>query len=214
MGQEKRLCDLSIRGFTEETASESPAPGGGSVSAAMGAFGAALGSMVANLSSHKRGWDERWEEFSDWAEKGKAFQDELLHLIDADTDSFTAVMEAWRLPDGSEAEEKAKDLAVQAAVLHAIEVPLRVMEVAHQSMEVAREMAKSGLPASLSDAGVAALCARSAVMGAHLNVRINAGDLKDEAKRQELLQRAAELSEKTGRSETEILKLVDANLEC
>ncbi|MDP7558918.1 MAG: cyclodeaminase/cyclohydrolase family protein, partial [Planctomycetota bacterium] len=162
----------------------------------------------------KRGWDERWEEFSDWAEKGKAFQDELLHLIDADTDSFTAVMEAWRLPDGSEAEEKAKDLAVQAAVLHAIEVPLRVMEVAHQSMEVAREMAKSGLPASLSDAGVAALCARSAVMGAHLNVRINAGDLKDEAKRQELLQRAAELSEKTGRSETEILKLVDANLEC
>ena len=119
----------------------------------------------------------------------------------------------WTEP-ASEAEEKAKDLAVQAAVLHAIEVPLRVMEVAHQSMEVAREMAKSGLPASLSDAGVAALCARSAVMGAHLNVRINAGDLKDEAKRQELLQRAAELSEKTGRSETEILKLVDANLEC
>ncbi|MDP6850385.1 MAG: glutamate formimidoyltransferase [Planctomycetota bacterium] len=213
MDSRKRLCDLSVRGFTEETASESPAPGGGSVSAALGAFGSALGSMVANLSSHKRGWDERWDEFSDWAEKGKACQDELLHLIDEDTDSFTAVMEAWRLPDGSDAEKEVKEQAIQSAVLYAIEVPLRVMEVSHESMVVAKEMAKSGLQASLSDAGVAALCARSAVMGAHLNVRINASDLKDEPKRQELLLRASEISAQAVLAETEILKLVDTNLD-
>jgi glutamate formiminotransferase/formiminotetrahydrofolate cyclodeaminase len=206
------LAEMSIRAFTEETASESPAPGGGSVAAALGAFGAALGSMVANLSSHKRGWDQRWEEFSDWAEKGKTCQDELLRLIDEDTNAFTAVMAAWRLADGSEAEQSAKEVAVQAAVLGAIEVPLRVMEVSFKSLEVARAMAETGLPASLSDAGVAALCARSAVMGAHLNVLINAAELTDEDKRSKLLAAAEQLSTRAQTAELEILSLVNDRL--
>ena len=206
------LAEMSIRAFTEETASESPAPGGGSVAATVGAFGAALGSMVANLSSHKRGWDQRWEEFSDWAEKGKTCQNELLRLIDEDTNAFTAVMAAWRLPDGSETEKSAKEDAVQAAVLDATEVPLRVMEASFKSLEVARAMAETGLPASLSDAGVAALCARSAVMGAHLNVLINAPELTDEAKRSKLLAAAELLSTRAQAAELEILSMVNDRL--
>jgi glutamate formiminotransferase/formiminotetrahydrofolate cyclodeaminase len=190
----KLLVDRSVRGFVEETASESPAPGGGSVAATVGALGAALGTMVANLSSHKRGWDARWEEFSDWAEKGKACQDELLALVDRDTDAFNAIMASWRLPEGSEAEKAAKAEAVQAAVVGAIEVPLRIMEVARDSMEVAEAMAADGLAASLSDAGVGMLCARTAVLGAWYNVRINAGDLEDEARRAAYLERAAAIA--------------------
>ncbi len=190
----KLLVDRSVRGFVEETASESPAPGGGSVAATVGALGAALGTMVANLSSHKRGWDARWEEFSDWAEKGKACQDELLALVDRDTDAFNAIMASWRLPEGSEAEKAAKAEAVQAAVAGAIEVPLRIMEVARDSMEVAEAMAADGLAASLSDAGVGMLCARTAVLGAWYNVRINAGDLEDEARRAAYLERAAAIA--------------------
>ncbi len=190
----KLLVDQSVRGFVEETASESPAPGGGSVAATVGSLGAALGTMVANLSSHKRGWDARWEEFSDWAEKGKACQDELLALVDRDTDAFNAIMASWRLPEGSEAEKAAKAEAVQAAVAGAIEVPLRIMEVARDSMEVAEAMAADGLAASLSDAGVGMLCARTAVLGAWYNVRINAGDLEDEARRAAYLERAAAIA--------------------
>lgn len=189
----KRLTEMSVRAFTEETASESPAPGGGSVAAAVGAFGAALGTMVANLSSHKAGWDARWEEFSQWAEKGKALQVELLELVDADTDAFNAVLAAWRLPDGTPELKSAKEAAVQAAVRGAIETPLRVMEAALKSMEVAEAMAKDGLPASASDAGVAALCARAAVRGAGLNVRINLKDLADDLARARYLTRAEEL---------------------
>ncbi|MBL7009075.1 MAG: glutamate formimidoyltransferase, partial [Planctomycetes bacterium] len=205
----RRLVDRSLRGFVEETASESKAPGGGSVAAVLGALGAALGTMVANLSSHKPGWDERWEEFSDFAERGKRCHDELLRLVDEDTAAFNAIVEAWRLPDGSDAEKAAKEAAVQAAVQRAIEAPLRVMEVALESMEVAAAMAADGLQASVSDAGVAALCARSAVIGAHLNVRINAVDLADQEARDGFLARGAALQAEAERREAEVLARVD-----
>ncbi|MHC4836821.1 MAG: glutamate formimidoyltransferase [Planctomycetota bacterium] len=208
----KLLVDRSVRGFVEETASESPAPGGGSVAATVGALGAALGTMVANLSSHKRGWDARWEEFSDWAEKGKACQDELLALVDRDTDAFHAIMASWRLPEGGEAEKAAKAEAVQAAVAGAIEVPLRIMEVARDSMEVAEAMAADGLQASLSDAGVGMLCARTAVLGAWYNVRINAGDLEDEARRAAYLERAAAIAAEAESREAALRATVEARL--
>lgn len=211
-GSSRRLADLSVRGFVEETASESPAPGGGSVAAALGALGAALGTMVANLSSHKRGWDDRWEEFSEQAEAGKACYHELMHLLDADTEAFNAIMAAWRLPDGSEEEKEAKEHAVQAATCKAIEVPLRVMEVSVASMTVARAMAENGMEASASDAGVAALCARSAVMGAELNVRINVPGLTEDAKRTDYLSRAAALVEQAQESEAAILQAVTARI--
>ncbi len=207
-----RLVDRSVRGFVEETASESKAPGGGSVAAVLGALGAALGAMVANLSSHKAGWDERWEEFSDQAERGKRCHDELLRLVDEDTAAFNAIVDAWRLPDGCDEEKAAKEAAVQAAVLRAIEAPFRVMEVALESMEVAAQMAETGLEASVSDAGVAALCARSAVIGAHLNVRINAGDLADEEARGRFLERGAAIQAEAERREAEVLALVEGKL--
>ncbi len=212
MDDRSLLTDLSLRGFTEETASESPAPGGGSIAAALGAFGAALGAMVANLSSHKQGWDERWQEFSTWAEKGKDCQDELLRLVDEDTDAFRAVMASWRLAETTPEEKAAKEQATQAAVLDSMEVPLRVMRVAQRSLQVAQAMAQDGLAASASDAGVAALCARSAVMGAHLNVRINAADLKDESKRAEILAEATRIATATQATESEILALVEKKL--
>jgi glutamate formiminotransferase/formiminotetrahydrofolate cyclodeaminase len=208
----KLLVDRSVRGFVEETASESPAPGGGSVAATVGALGAALGTMVANLSSHKRGWDARWEEFSDWAEKGKACQDELLALVDRDTDAFNAIMASWRLPEGSEAEKAAKAEAVQAAVAGAIEVPLRIMEVARDSMAVAEARAADGLAASLSDAGVGMLCARTAVLGAWYNVRINAGDLEDEARRAAYLERAAAIATEAEGREAKLRATVEERL--
>ncbi|MFQ5495806.1 MAG: glutamate formimidoyltransferase, partial [Phycisphaerae bacterium] len=155
----KRLVDLSLKGFVEETASESPAPGGGSVAASVGAMGAALATMVANLSSHKRGWDDRWEEFSDWAAKGKAVHDELLRLIDEDTDAFNRVMAAFRLPTTTDAESQARAATIEEATRGATEVPLRVMAAALESMSVIGRMAETGLPSSVSDAGVAAICA-------------------------------------------------------
>ena len=198
---------MTVRGFTEETASESPAPGGGSVSASVGALGAALGAMVANLSSHKRGWDDRWEEFSDVAERGKAAYAELLALVDEDTAAFNGIVAAWR------SDPEVRDEAIQAATRHAIEVPLRVMQVSLASMDVMRAMAETGLAASASDAGVGALCARTAVLGAGLNVRINAKDLTDEAERTAYLQKASELADAAVAAEGEILKLVEARLE-
>lgn len=207
-GGPPKLVDRTVRGFTEETASESPAPGGGSVAASVGALGAALATMVANLSSHKRGWDERWEEFSDHAEAGKKCQEELLALVDRDTESFNAIMAAWRLPDGDDAEKTAKQEAVQAAVRGAIEVPLRVMEVALASMDVCEAMARDGMEASASDAGVGALCARTAVLGAGLNVRINAKDLDDRAERDAFLARAEKMESAARDREAAILELV------
>ena len=208
----KRLVDRTVREFVEESASESPAPGGGSVSAAVGALGAALGTMVANLSSHKRGWDDRWEEFSDWAEKGKACHDELLLLLDRDTEAFEGIMASWKLPDSNEAEKAAKHDAIQAATRTAIEVPFRIMEVSLRSMEVMKAMADIGLEASVSDAGVGALCARSAVMGAYLNVKINCPGLEDETLRRDFLERGARLQEQAVALEQEILRAVEAKL--
>ena len=208
----KKLVDMTVAGFVHESASESKAPGGGSVSAALGAMGAAMATMVANLSAHKRGWDDRWEEFSRWAEKGKACHDELLRLIDEDTNAFNRIVVAWGLPSGSDTEKAAKKKAIQDATKGAIEVPLRVMEVALESMEVAKAMAEIGLKASVSDAGVAALAARSAVMGAFLNVKINAADVKDKAWIDDVLKRGSKMQERSITCETEILGIVDAKV--
>jgi glutamate formiminotransferase/formiminotetrahydrofolate cyclodeaminase len=213
-GQNKSQCliDLSVRDFCELTASESPAPGGGSVAAALGALGAALGTMVANLSSHKAGWDDRWEEFSDWAERGKKCHDELLSLIDKDTEAFNQIMATWKLPSSTEAEKAAKEIASQEAVLNAIATPFRIMEVAAESLDVAAAMVEEGIPASLSDAGVAALCARSAVMGAYLNVKINSGDLSDAVRRQKFIDDGAAIQQSSIDAEQKILQLVNERI--
>lgn len=208
----KKLIDLTLEGFVEETASESVAPGGGSVAAALGALGAALGTMVANLSAHKRGWDDRWEEFSEVAERGKRLTVALTESVDADTDAFNQIMAAFRLPAGSPDEEAAKQDAIQAATRNAIEVPLSVMELALESMQVAREMAENGLAASASDAGVAALCARSAVMGGFLNVQINSNDLEDKAQVEAYLKRGQEIQESAQRIEGEVLAIVHESM--
>lgn len=207
----RRLTDLTVEAFTHETASESMAPGGGSVSATVGALGAALATMVANLSAHKRGWDDRWEEFSEWAERGKACHDELLHLVDRDTDAFNGIMAAMGLPKGTADEAAARDEAILDATKQAIEVPLSVMEVSLASMDVIHAMAEIGNPSSVSDAGVGALCARSAVLGAGLNVRINAGDL-DADLADEYVSRAAALEGRAVEREREILSIVDGKL--
>ena len=208
----RKLMDMSVADFIEETASESSAPGGGSISAAVGAMGAALATMVANLSSHKRGWDDRWEEFSDWAEKGKQSHAELLHLIDDDTEAFKAVMAAYGLPQGSDAEKAARQQAIQEATKRAIEVPLRVMEVALEALEVIKAMAEIGNPNSVSDAGVGALCARTAVMGALLNVKINAKNLADPTFASQALIRGTTISERMTALERDILGIVERKL--
>jgi glutamate formiminotransferase/formiminotetrahydrofolate cyclodeaminase len=209
----RRLVDLSVRRFVEATASESPAPGGGSVAATMGALGAALATMVANLSSHKRGWDDRWEEFSDWAERGKALHDELLRLIDEDTDAFNSIMAAFALPKGSEEEKRARSAAIQTATRRAIEVPLRVMRAAYATFEVAAAMAELGNPNSVSDAGVGALAARAAVRGALLNVRINAAGYTDRDWLASVLDEAARIEAASAEAEAAILAKVDAVIE-
>ncbi|MCH7632406.1 MAG: glutamate formimidoyltransferase [Planctomycetes bacterium] len=209
-GGVRKLVDLSMAEFVHETASESPAPGGGSIAASMGAMAAALATMVANLSSHKRGWDERWEEFSDYADKGKEHHDELLRLIDEDTDAFNEIMAAFGLPSASEEDKAKKSEAVQAATKRAIEIPFRVMQVTCDAMDVVAAMAEIGNPNSVSDAGVGALAARSAVMGAFLNVKINAKDIKDRAWITDLIARGEKIQEKTIAKEKEILAIVNA----
>jgi glutamate formiminotransferase/formiminotetrahydrofolate cyclodeaminase len=210
--QQNKLVDLSLSGFSNETMSESPAPGGGSVAAYVGALGAALGSMVANLSAHKRGWDDRWEEFSDWAEKGKQAHDRLLRLVDEDTAAFNAIMDAFGLSKNTDQDKKLRSAAIQTATKHAIEVPFEVMQTAYQSLEVIQAMATIGNPNSVSDAGVGALCARTAVYGAYLNVRINAGGLNDKAFAEEILSKALMLLQDTLVKENEILKLVESKI--
>jgi len=210
--QQDKLTDLSLSGFSNETLSESPAPGGGSVSAYVGALGAALGSMVANLSAHKRGWDDRWEEFSVWAEKGKQAHDRLLKLVDEDTAAFNAIMEAFGLPKNNDQEKKIRSVAIQLATKHAIEVPFEVMQTAFSSLEVIQAMATIGNPNSLSDAGVGALCVRTAVYGAYLNVRINSGGLSNKVFAEEILSKAADLLQKTLAKEAEILALVEGRI--
>ena len=193
VAERRRLVRMSVEGFARETASESPAPGGGSVSAAMGAFAAALATMVANLSSHKRGWDERWKEFSDVAEKGQTILEELLSLVDEDTAAFNRIMNAFGMPKGNDAEKQARAKSIEEATLFAASVPLRTMEAAFSALPLALEMARNGNPASASDAGVAALAAYAAIKGAELNVRINAAGLTDKTPAEPLLARAREI---------------------
>ncbi|MBQ3204378.1 MAG: glutamate formimidoyltransferase [Alistipes sp.] len=208
----KRLIDMTCKGFAEETASESPAPGGGSISAYMGALGAALGTMVANLSSHKAGWDDRWEEFSLWAEKGQTLMAELLHLVDEDTEAFNRIMAVFAMPKTTDEEKAARSAALQVATLYATEVPLRTMKAAERVFEIVKAMAEQGNPNSVSDAGVGALAARSAVLGARLNVRINAAGLKDKVKAAELVGEADEIAARAVAMEQEVLKIVEEKI--
>lgn len=206
----KRLVDLTCIGFADETASESPAPGGGSISAYMGALAAALGSMVANLSAHKAGWDDRWEEFSDIAEKGRGIQDRLIALVDEDTDAFNRIMDVFAMPKKTDEDKAARAKAMEDATLYATEVPLRTMKTAFETFEVLEAVAKNGNPSSITDAGVGILAARAAVMGACLNVRINAAGLKDRAKADALVAEARAIAEKACQREQELLKIVDS----
>jgi glutamate formiminotransferase/formiminotetrahydrofolate cyclodeaminase len=208
----KKLVDYTVVEFCNETASESPAPGGGSVSALMAAMGVSLGMMVANISAHKRGWDERWHEFSDWAEKARLVQKELVFLIDEDTRAFKTVMDAFSLPKRTEEEKKIRSRAIQDATRYAIEIPLKVMKAALKGFEIIKEMAEKGNPNSLSDAGVAALALRSAIMGAHLNVKINASSLVDKLYISNVLKEAEQIEREAMKFEKEILESMTKRL--
>jgi len=208
--KQDKLVNLSLQEFANETASESPAPGGGSIAAYMGSLGISLATMVANLSAHKRAWDDRWKEFSAWAEKGQKIKDELLYLVDEDTNAFNKIMEAFSLPKSSEQEVKFRSEAIQNATKYATEVPLKTMILAYSSFPIIKAMAEIGNPNSISDAGVGALCARSAVIGAYMNVRINAAELKDEAFKKEILAKAEKIKNDAIKEEDAILKIVYA----
>jgi glutamate formiminotransferase/formiminotetrahydrofolate cyclodeaminase len=211
-GENGALVDKSLADFMEETASESPAPGGGSVSAYMGAVGAALATMVANLSSHKRGWDERWEEFSEWAERGKSIQERLLQLVDEDTRAFNAIMDAFGLPKRTPQEQELRKAAIEEATLHAIKVPFEVMKVASEGFEVAGAMAESGNPNSVSDAGVSALALFACIEGAWLNVKINATDLKENPQIKAIYQKGRELISYASQARDRILIRVEEKI--
>lgn len=206
----KRLVDMTVTGFADETSSESPAPGGGSISAYMGALGAALGTMVANLSAHKAGWDDRWEEFSEYAVKGRETMTALMALVDEDTEAFNRIMAVFAMPKGTPEEKAARSAALQEATLYATEVPLRTMRESVKVFDLAEAMARQGNPASVSDAGVGALAARAAVLGAYLNVRINAAGLKDREQADKLLKEAADIAATAIRRETEVLEVVNS----
>lgn len=208
----KKLVDMTCAAFAEETASESPAPGGGSISAYMGALAAALGTMVANLSSHKAGWDDRWDYFSNWAENGMAVMNELLALVDEDTAAFNKIMDVFAMPKNTAEEKAERAKAMQVATLYATEVPLRTMKAAYRAFDVVRAMAEEGNPNSVSDAGVGALAARSAVMGACLNVKINAAGLKDREVADRLVGEANEIQALAQSAEKEILAIVESKI--
>ncbi|MBK7628284.1 MAG: glutamate formimidoyltransferase [Bacteroidales bacterium] len=210
--QKKRLIGMSLYGFVNETASESPAPGGGSISAYMGSLGAALGTMVANLSSHKKGWDERWKEFSDWAEKGKAIQNELLNLVDEDTDAFNKIMDAFSLPKKSDEEKEFRNAAIQAATKNAILVPFKVMQTAFKGFELIEKMAETGNPNSITDAGVGALALLACIKGAFLNVRINASGLKDKEFVNSIISMGEEIERKASIAEGRILENINKKI--
>ncbi len=210
--KDKSLISMTCKGFANETASESPAPGGGSVSAFIGALGVSLATMVANLSSHKAGWDNRWEEFSDWAEKGQKLKDELLFLVDEDTRSFNRIMEAFGLPKETQEEKTIRTAAIQKATKYAIEVPFKTMQKAYESMEIIKAMVETGNPNSITDAGVGVLCARSAVIGAFLNVKVNAAGLKDKTFVEELLKQGSGIEESAKKLETELLALMNSKI--
>jgi glutamate formiminotransferase/formiminotetrahydrofolate cyclodeaminase len=209
---ENKLIDMTLRSFMNETASDSPAPGGGSVSAYLGALGVALGTMVANLSAHKRGWDDRWKEFSDQAETGKEIQNKLLQMVDEDTRAFNRIMEAFSLPKKTDEEKRLRADTIQEATKTAILVPLKVMETAFQAFELIEEMVRNGNPNSVSDAGVGALALRSCVKGAFLNVKINASALNDKEFVKEVISRGEEIESKAEAAEQAILKMIDAKM--
>ncbi len=210
--EQRPLVEMSLKDFANETASESPAPGGGSISAYMGALGISLGTMVANLSSHKRGWDERWEEFSDWAEKGQYYKDALLKMVDEDTLAFNRIMDAYGLPKSTEEEKNIRKQAIQDATKYAIEVPFKVMELTLESMKIIKAMAEIGNPNSITDAGVGIMAARSAIKGAFLNVKINASDMKDEVFIQDLLAKGGVIESNSEKIEQGVLIIVDKHL--
>lgn len=211
-GDDKALVKMTVKGFAEETSRESPAPGGGSVAAYMGALGAALGTMVANLSGHKPGWDDRWEEFSRWADKGQALSDELLVLVDEDTRAFNKIMEAFGLPKKTDEDKRLRSEAIQAATLFATQVPLQTMQAAFGAFELCQAMAEHGNPNSVSDAGVGALAARAAVLGAGLNVKINAASLKDREAADKMIAEAEQLIAEAQKKEAEIIGIVERKI--
>jgi glutamate formiminotransferase/formiminotetrahydrofolate cyclodeaminase len=208
----KQLIDLTLTEFANETASESPAPGGGSISAYVGSLGVSLGTMVANLSAHKRGWDDRWEEFSNWAVIGMGYQKQLQLLVDEDTNAFNTIMDAFGLPKGNEEETNIRKEAIENATKYATEIPFKVLETCYKSMEVMHAMAESGNPNSVTDAGVGALCARTAVRGALLNVKINAAGLTDTTWAAEIVAKGEEIARKAKEQEDKIMQLVEAKL--
>jgi len=209
---DRKYVRMSLSEFADETASESPAPGGGSVAAYVGSLAMSLGIMVANLSSHKKGWDDRWEEFSNWAEKGQQFKDELLRLVDEDTRAFNRIMNAFSLPKATEEEKGIRTHSIQSATKYAIEVPYKVMQASFSGMQIIKAMAETGNPNSVSDAGVSALCARSAVMGAFMNVRINAAGYDDKIFAKEIVAKGKEIENNAIALESEIIKIVNEKI--
>jgi glutamate formiminotransferase/formiminotetrahydrofolate cyclodeaminase len=209
---DSKLINMNLATFADETASESPAPGGGSISAYVGSLGVSLATMVANLSSHKKGWDNRWQEFSIWAEKGQNLKDQLINLVDADTKAFNEIMSAFNLPKSTDEEKKKRTQCIQEATKYAIEVPFKVMQLSFDSMDLIKTMAIEGNPNSVSDAGVGALCARSAVMGAFMNVRINVSGLDDKKFVDEIISKGKLIEKQTIAAETEILSIVNEKI--
>jgi glutamate formiminotransferase / formiminotetrahydrofolate cyclodeaminase len=211
---ESKLVNMRLNDFADETASESPAPGGGSIAAYAGVLGASLATMVANLSAHKKGWDERWQEFSAWAEKGQQYKNTLLKLVDADTIAFNKIMEAFALSKSTAAEKETRNSAIKKATKYAIEIPFKVMQTAADVMPLAREMAQAGNPNSVSDAGVAAMCIRTAVSGAFLNVRINAAEYDDKIFVDDVMARAKAIEERIRMEESAVLQIVAEKIGC
>lgn len=206
------LVNMKLNEFADETASESPAPGGGSISAYAGALGISLATMVANLSASKKGWENRWKEFSDWAEKGQAIKNQLMAMVDEDTNAFNKIMDAFKLPKGTEEEKQTRTQAIQDATKFAIEVPLKVMKLSYASMGIIKAMAQDGNPNSVSDAGVGALCARSAVMGAYLNVKINVSSYDDKDFVKKVIAEGEKIEKDATTAEKEILEIVNSKI--
>ncbi|MCO6500419.1 MAG: glutamate formimidoyltransferase [Vicingus serpentipes] len=208
----KKLIDLDLKRFADETAGESMAPGGGSIAAYVGTLGVSLGTMVANLSAHKAGWDERWEEFSKWAEKGQKYKNTLLQLVDEDTNAFNKIIDGFRMPKSNDKEKAIRAQAIEEATKYATEIPFKVMETAYHSMEIAQAMLKGGLQSSLSDSAVGILCAKTAVTGAYFNVKINAKDIKDRKFAEDLIKRGEEIYQKTIAIEKETIDFINSKM--
>ncbi|PHS61257.1 MAG: glutamate formimidoyltransferase [Flavobacterium sp.] len=209
---EKKLVDFKLDDFADETAGESMAPGGGSISAYVGALGVSLGTMVANLSAHKAGWDDRWEFFSEWAVKGQAYKEKLLFLVDEDTNAFNKIIDGFRMPKDSDQEKEARSQAIEEATIYATEIPFQVMETSFNSMEVMQAMIKDGLQNSLSDGGVGILCAKAAVLGAYFNVKINAKDIKDRVFAEDILTKSENIYQRTLKIEAEVIAYIDSKM--